>query len=249
MKSLFSKKHTCLIVGSNGVIGSKCIDSLSKIGLNIFSLDKYPPKKQKKNIKFILCDITKIDDVIKASKKIKNLDSIIFTAGINYDDYLINTNWKKYDELMSVNLKGAFHIGSIFGKHLKSKKSGSFVFISSTAALTGEAGATVYSASKGGLISFVESFAAEMTDYNVRVNAICPGNIKSPMLKDVSKMISKRINKSSSEIYNEMKVSGAAKKLVEVEDVVNLIIFLISDNSKSITGSSIKIDNGATLYK
>ena len=240
----FKTPHFSLVIGSNGTIGTACKEALTSAGSEVILMDCDLPKTKSANM-FLKCDVTNIEEVINAAKKIMKIDSLIYAAGLNYDAKVIDTNWNEYRKLMSVNLDGAFHIGSVFGKKMAQQKSGSFIFLSSFAGLRGEAGASVYSATKFGLIGFMESFAAEMTSFNVRVNAICPGNVDSPMLKQVAKDIAKRNNLSAQNIYNEMKNSGAARRFVNPNEVADLAVFLSSNQSTGITGSTIKIDCGA----
>ena len=240
----FDENHYSLVIGSNGTIGSACKDALCFAGSKVILMDYSLPKIKLPN-QFLKCDVTNIEDVKNSAKQIEKIDSIIYAVGLNYDAKVVDTNWAEYRKLMSVNLDGAFHIGSVFGKKMISQKKGSFIFLSSFAGIRGEAGASVYSASKFGLIGFVESFAAEMTSFNVRVNAICPGNVDSPMLKKVAKDIAKRSKSSTPKIYNQMKNSGAAKRLVNPDEVANLAVYLSSKLSTGITGSVIKIDCGA----
>ncbi len=240
----FKTPHFSLVIGSNGTLGKACKEALTSAGSEVILMDCDLPKTKSANM-FLKCDVTNIEEVINAAKKIMKIDSLIYAAGLNYDAKVIDTNWNEYRKLMSVNLDGAFHIGSVFGKKMAQQKSGSFIFLSSFAGLRGEAGASVYSATKFGLIGFMESFAAEMTSFNVRVNAICPGNVDSPMLKQVAKDIAKRNNLSAQNIYNEMKNSGAARRFVNPNEVADLAVFLSSNQSTGITGSAIKIDCGA----
>ena len=240
----FKTPHFSLVIGSNGTIGTACKEALTSAGSEVILMDCDLPKTKSANM-FLKCDVTNIEEVINAAKKIMKIDSLIYAAGLNYDAKVIDTNWNEYRKLMSVNLDGAFHIGSVFGKKMAQQKSGSFIFLSSFAGLRGEAGASVYSATKFGLIGFMESFAAEMTSFNVRVNAICPGNVDSPMLKQVAKDIAKRNNLSAQNIYNEMKNSGAARRFVNPNEVADLAVFLSSNQSTGITGSVMKIDCGA----
>ena len=115
------------------------------------------------------------------------------------------------------------------------------VFFSSMAGLKGEAGASVYCASKFGLIGFVESFAAEMTSFNVRVNAICPGNVDSPMLKQVASAIALRNKLKDDDVLNDMTFAGAAKRLVDVNEVANLAIYLETNKKKKILMVSLDV--------
>ncbi len=246
MAFCFDKTHHSLVIGSNGAIGSACAKALKKSGANVFEIDLIKTNNNSRE-NFFRCDITNFEEISECSKKIKKIDSLIYAAGINYDANVIDTDWEKYRKVMSVNLDGAFKIASIFGEKMMKNNSGSLVFFSSMAGLKGEAGASVYCASKFGLIGFVESFAAEMTPFNVRVNAICPGNVDSPMLKQVASAIAIRNKLKETDVLNEMKFAGAAKRLVNVNEVANLAIYLCSNLSSGITGSILKVDCGASL--
>ena len=246
MKVNFDKPHKSVVIGANGSIGRACVTALSKAGADVISIDL----SNKNNIpseKFIKCDVTSLTDIISSAKKFEKLDSLIYAVGLNYDGNVVDTNWDDYKRLMSVNLDGAFYVGSVYGKKMIEQGAGSFVFLSSFAGLRGEAGAAAYCASKFGLIGFVESFAAEMTSHNIRVNAISPGNVDSPMLENVAKQIAIRTKSSAAEVYNEMKTIGAAKRFVLPSEVANLAVYLSSELSSGITGSIVKIDCGAGL--
>ncbi len=246
MKVNFEKPHKSVVIGASGSIGRACVTALSKAGADVIAIDL----SNKNNIpseKFIKCDVTSLADIISSSKKFEKLDSVIYAVGLNYDGNVVDTNWDDYKRLMSVNLDGAFYVGSVYGKKMIEQGAGSFVFLSSFAGLRGEAGAAAYCASKFGLIGFVESFAAEMTSHNIRVNAISPGNVDSPMLENVAEQIAIRTKSSTAEVYNEMKTIGAAKRFVLPSEVANLAVYLSSELSSGITGSIVKIDCGAGL--
>ena len=246
MKFNFEKPHKSVVIGANGSIGKACVTALNKAGADVISIDLFNSDNIPSE-KFIKCDVTSLTEIKNSSNKIEKLDSLIYAVGLNYDGNVVDTDWDDYKRLMSVNLDGAFYVGSVFGKKMIKQDSGSFVFLSSFAGLRGEAGAAAYCASKFGLIGFVESFAAEMTSHNIRVNAISPGNVDSPMLKNVAELIARRNNSSTEKVYNEMRTSGAAKRLVLPNEVANLAVYLSSELSNGITGSIVKIDCGASV--
>ena len=111
----FDENHYSLVIGSNGTIGSACKDALSLAGSKVILMDYSLPKIKSSN-QFLKCDVTNIEDVKNSAKQIEKIDSIIYAVGLNYDAKVVDTNWTEYRKLMSVNLDGAFHIGSVFGK-------------------------------------------------------------------------------------------------------------------------------------
>ncbi len=247
MKFFFENQHNSLVIGANGAIGNACVKVLNSAGADVTEIDLNYPSQTSKQNKFLKCDVSNIEDVINSAKKIKSIDSVIYAVGLNHDSSVIDTDWKEYRKVMSANLDSAFHIGAVYGKRMATQGFGSFVFLSSSAGLKGEAGASIYCASKFGLIGFVESFAAEMTPHNVRVNCISPGNVDSPMLKDVANKIAARIKTPPQTVLEEMAKSGSAQRLVKPEEVANLAVFLASDMASGITGSNVRIDCGAWI--
>jgi NAD(P)-dependent dehydrogenase (short-subunit alcohol dehydrogenase family) len=138
--------------------------------------------------------------------------------------------------MIDINLKSAI----LFSKFLAHKKffkpNSSAVFISSVMGVKGAKGQSIYSASKGGLISFVKSLALELSSSNIRVNCISPGVVKSPMLNRYKKTV-------NLESFNDL-VNSHPIGIGNLSDVSNLINFLFSDESKWITGQNIIIDGG-----
>jgi NAD(P)-dependent dehydrogenase (short-subunit alcohol dehydrogenase family) len=128
---------------------------------------------------------------------------------------------------------------------LDAGRPGSFVFLSSTAGKRGEAGASAYCASKFGLLGMVECFAAEVAARGIRVNAICPGNVDSPLLRAVARDQARREG-SSVEVVVEMYANvAAARRLVTPEEVAAVAVWLVSPAASGITGESINVDAGA----
>ena len=247
MKFFFETQHNSLVIGANGAIGSACVKAMKNAGADVTEIDLSYPSQETKQNKFLKCDVSNIEDVTNSAKKIKSIHSVIYAVGLNYDSNVIDTNWKEYRKVMSANLDSAFHVAKVYGKRMANQSFGSFVFLSSFAGLRGEAGASIYCASKFGLIGLVESFAAEMTPHNVRVNCISPGNVDSPMLREVANKIAARIKTSPQTILEEMARSGSAQRLVKPEEVANLALFLASDMASGITGSNVRIDCGAWI--
>lgn len=186
--------------------------------------------------------------VATCAGRIGAVDSVVYAAGLDYDAEVIATDWQVYRKVMAVNLDGAFHVAACFAPAMiDAARGGAFVYLSSVAGLRGEAGAAVYCASKYGLIGMVASFAAEMTSYGIRANAVCPGSVDSPMLRRVADDIARRKGIDAQELYQAMSRGGAAQRFVKPDEVADTCLYLASPAASAVTGSVIRIDCGSQL--
>lgn len=149
---------------------------------------------------------------------------------------------------MAVNLDGAFYTGGAFTRSLRARgRGGSFVFLASTAGVRGEAGASAYCASKFGLIGLVESLAAELTAHDIRVNAVAPGNVDSPLLRSVAANQAAREGTSEEEMLDRYAHAGAARRLVTTAEVADVVVWLSSPLASGVTGLVVRVDAGQMI--
>jgi NAD(P)-dependent dehydrogenase (short-subunit alcohol dehydrogenase family) len=125
---------------------------------------------------------------------------------------------------------------------LKNNKSGSIVNISSTAGLFGFPQRTPYAASKWAIIGLTKSLAMELGKYKIRVNAICPGSVKGDRMKRVINSKAKLLKTTPNKIQKEFESMTSITSFVTKEDIASMIIYLLSDQSKNISGQSISVD-------
>jgi NAD(P)-dependent dehydrogenase (short-subunit alcohol dehydrogenase family) len=144
---------------------------------------------------------------------------------------------------MAVNLDGAFYTAQAFAtRMLGAGRPGSFVFLSSTAGKRGEAGASAYCASKFGLIGMMESFAAEVAAKGIRVNAICPGNVDSPMLRAIARDVARREGTSDEAVRERFTNVAAARRLVLPAEVAAVAVWLASPPASAVMGEALNVD-------
>lgn len=246
--------HVAVVVGGGGSIGAACVRAFAAAGATVWSADLTEQAAANALIGLVgphratACDVIDPASTERLAELVGTADSVVYAAGLNADGNVVDIDWGAYRKVMAVNLDGAFHIGAAFARRMTERgKGGAFVFLSSTAGLRGEAGASIYCASKFGLIGFVESMAAELARKDIRVNAVCPGNVDSPMLKDVAQRIAERTGVDAGEIWREMAQSGAARRLVTPAEVAALCLHLASPASAAITGATVRVDAGAML--
>ena len=169
---------------------------------------------------------------------------MLVSSGITDFAMAGSLNDKLFDKILDVNLLKIAKLISHFIYFKKINKKASIVIVSSvggnTTVLPGQ---YAYSISKAGLTGLVKSLALELSNLEIRVNAVNPAMIKTPMIKNYSFLADGYFIKRDKKKY------PLYKDYLNVKDVANLINFLLSSKSKSITGQSIVIDNGYTLGK
>ena len=185
-------------------------------------------------------DVTKADQVEtcaqKTLDKFKKIDILINNAGITRDSLLVRMSESDWDQVLGVNLKGAFNCTKAVSKIMMKQRDGRIVNIASIIGIMGNAGQANYAASKGGLIAFTKSVAKELASRNVRANAIAPGFIETDMTA-----------KLSDELKGEMFRLIPLGKFGGAADVAKLALFLVSDDSAYITGQVVQVDGGMVM--
>ncbi|MCX7904029.1 MAG: 3-oxoacyl-[acyl-carrier-protein] reductase [Caloramator sp.] len=177
------------------------------------------------------------ENMVKTSlDKFGKIDILVNNAGITKDNLLMRMSPEDFDEVLQVNLKGAFNLIKAGVPHMIKQKSGRIINISSVIGLIGNAGQANYAASKAGLIGLTKSVAKEVASRNITVNAIAPGYI----VTDMTEKLPEKIKEKMMELI-------PLKRLGNPEDVANLAAFLASDMASYITGQVINVDGGMVM--
>jgi NAD(P)-dependent dehydrogenase (short-subunit alcohol dehydrogenase family) len=170
-----------------------------------------------------------VEQVVKAFGRI---DVLVNNAGIIRDNLISNISEQDWDQVLDVNLKGAFLCCQAVFPMLKSQRSGKIVNIVSRAWL-GSIGQANYTASKGGLVSLTRSLALEFARFQINVNAVAPGLIDTPMTQGMPTEGRERLIR--------MQPTG---KMGKVEDIAAAVAFLASVDAEFITGQVLHVDGG-----
>ena len=165
----------------------------------------------------------------------KHIDGLINNAGIRQRKEFKKISEKELDNIYEINIKSIFFLTQLFFKLMKKTK-GSIVNISSIVGPIGFNNLSGYAFSKSGLIGLTKSLANEFAKQKIRVNSISPGFIKSSYAK--------KFQKDNPELYKHTISRTLLKRWGECDEVADLILFLLSNNSLYITGNNIFIDGG-----
>jgi len=171
------------------------------------------------------------------------LDAVVNAAGVWTEGPSELTSEAEFDRVMGVNLKGLYFVTSAAIAHL-ARTGGSVVNLSSDAGIQGNAGAAVYCASKGGVSILSKALALELAPRGIRVNAVCPGDIDTPMLRGQAANFGGDDPQGYLDRLLAGYPQGAAARFVRPDEVAELVWFLCQPLAAAITGANLSIDFG-----
>ena len=236
-----------LVTGASSGIGLGCAVALAEAGAdvvlasrNIKALNEAAEAIIMKGfsaetLQLDISDLVSIDTVLKDQKP---FDVLVNSAGLGRHTPSLETSSEDFDEVMDVNLKGAYFLTQSIAKALiKAKKPGSLINISSQMGHVGGVDRAVYAASKHAVEGFTKAMAIEWGRHQIRVNTICPTFIRTPLTQST-------FDNPERKKWIEEKIKLG--RVGEVQDVMGAVVFLASDASSMITGSALMIDGGWT---
>lgn len=225
-----------LVAGGGGAIGGAIAARLRDAGARAFCLD-LPDRGGPPGTTTIACDLTRPEQVADAVTRIDGeagrLDVVVHAAGVTRDARL----WKLTDDdwktVVATNLDSAFYLLKSAVPLMRRSGSGSIVLVSSINGQRGKVGLAAYSASKAGLDALARTAARELGGFGIRVNAVAPGWIDTPMTARVPEEIRRRAVEES--------VLG---RIGEPDEVADAVWFLASRLGRYVTGQVLRVDGG-----
>ncbi len=164
------------------------------------------------------------------------IDCLFNNAGIGRDALMVNMTEEQFDSVIDVNLKGTYNCAKSVFPHMMERQSGVVLNASSIVGIYGNFGQTNYAASKFGVIGMAKTWAREFGRFGIRVNAVCPGMIKTDILSDIP-------DKVLENIVSKVPMG----RLGAPSEIANTYAFLASDEASYINGAVIEVGGGATL--
>ncbi len=232
---------TAVVFGGNGGVGNNLIKKLflHKIDSvytsfhtnfnNILELKKNYGDK----LSFHQVDVRDNVAVEKFVENIQQIDIGINCVGIVEDHSVSKLQLESWNNVIETNLTGTFNTSKSLFKKMKSMKQGRIINISSIVGIKGAFGQSNYAASKSGILGLTKTLAIEGAKYNILVNCVVPGYMKSSMTENIPK-----------HILNNIIQKIPLQKLGTLDDISNAILFLSCDYSKYITGETINVTGG-----
>ena len=165
------------------------------------------------------------------------LDVVVATPGINVRKPILSYTDEEVDRVLTINIKGNFNVLRAAGRIMTQQRSGSIVLYSSIRSLVVEPGQAVYAASKAAIVQLVRTAAAEFGPYNVRVNAVAPGVVETPLTAPI---------KANKEWFDAYAAKTVFKRWAQPEEIAGPTLFLVSDAASYVTGTVLFVDGGWT---
>jgi sorbitol-6-phosphate 2-dehydrogenase len=211
----------------------------------------------KKNLSFIKTDVSKKDEVEILVKKtietFNKIDYLVNNAGINIPRLLVDPEGKEeateeiFDRMVNINQKGCFLCAQAVAKEMIKRNRGVIVNISSESSLEGSEGQSIYAATKAAIYSFTRSWAKELGKFNIRVVGVAPGILEPTALRnpEYERALAYTRGITVEELRKSYeRLSIPLRRVGKLEEVANLVCFLISDLASYITGTTINISGG-----
>lgn len=242
------KGKNAIITGCAQGIGKAMLETFAANGANVWacarvktdefeSTAKALSEKYQVEIWPVYFDMTDHDQLKLAVKSITStkrpVDILVNNAGITYNALFLMSTMAKLREVFEVNFFSQFLLSQYIAKTMMRQKKGSIINISSSAAIEGNAGRSVYGASKAAVVCATKAMAEELGEFGVRVNSIAPGITRTSMLTSMT-----------DKVIQETILQSDMKRLGDPDDIANAALFLASDMSSYVTGQVLRVDGG-----
>jgi len=188
---------------------------------------------------FVL-DVTQremVDAVVaQVKERFGRIDVLVNNAGITQDARLQKMTLEQFDKVIDVNLRGVFHCAQAVTDTMVAQGSGVILNASSVVGIYGNFGQTNYAATKFGVIGFTKTWSRELGPKGVRVNAVAPGFVETPILSTIP-----------DKVLDEMRAHVPLKRLGKPEEIANVYAFLASDEASYVNGAVLEVSGGMTV--
>lgn len=225
-----------LVIGGTGSVGSVLCKTLEASGAKVICTSRNPKNG---DVTLDLAIPSSVDGFIDSMNKESPFDAVVVNAADNFPSATWEIQDEKLAHLFEVNTLAPIRIIRALSARMKQSRSGKVVFVTSIASISPRKNSSVYAASKGAINSFMRSAAMDLAPFNVLVNAVLPGPIRSKMAESV-------LSKQQVEYIDK---AIPLNRMAAPSEIVNSILFLISEMNTYITGQSIVIDGGLTIQQ
>lgn len=219
-----------VVVGGAGGIGRELVAGLAAHGAQVVVADVDPSAAYR-------LDVLDTAAVERAARELEPVDILVLTAATNVRKRMLDYSPEEFDRVVALNLRSSFNLIRAFGAGMAARGTGSIIAFTSIRSTVVEPGQSAYAATKAGLMQLVRTAAAEFGPDGVRVNAIAPGVVETPLTEQI------RANREWGEAYARKSALG---RWCRPEELVGATVYLASDAASFVTGSQLFVDGGWT---
>ena len=220
-----------IVTGASRGLGQAIAERLSESGKEVIGLAR---STESPDIQIVECDVSDYSSVKKAARHFKlkktPVEAFINAAGIASMNMAVTTDESTVQKLIQTNLVGTIYCCQLFAPIMLRRRYGSFINFSTIAVALALRGESIYVASKAGVEAFSRTFAREMADFNVRVNCIAPGPIRTDLLRGIT---DKQIDQVTSR--------QVIPKQFQKDDICDLVELLIDERASSLSGQVLNV--------
>nr|WP_286157106.1 SDR family oxidoreductase [Streptomyces sp. AA4] len=227
-----------VVLGAGSGIGREAARALAAHGASVICADRDVAAARETGVgEAYEIDLLAPGAIAAAADELGPLDAVVLTAATNVRKRLLDYTREEFDRVVELNLGVAFEVLRAFGAPMVAQGRGSIIGFSSIRGTTVEPGQGPYAATKGGLVQLFRTAAAEFGPSGVRVNAIAPGVVETPLTAQI---------KARPDWYDAYAQKGALGRWARADELAGAVVYLASDASSFVTGSVLAVDGGWT---
>ncbi len=246
-RSLFSLSNkTALVIGAGSGIGQAAAQGIGVFGAHVVCADLRLTEAQTTadeiqaagfSAEAKAVDIRDSASVQTLVSSLPRIDVLVCTPGVNVRKPMLQITDEEFDRVISLNLRGTFFVMREVGKLMAQQQKGSIILFSSIRSQVVEPGQSIYAATKAGVVQMARAMAAELGAHGVRVNAIAPGVVETPLTVPI---------KNHPDWYQAYANKGILQRWAQPSEMVGAVLYLASEASSYVTGSLLFVDGGWT---
>jgi NAD(P)-dependent dehydrogenase (short-subunit alcohol dehydrogenase family) len=241
-----SGRPAAIVTGAGSGIGQATTALLLERGWNVAAIDLHAnalagleAAHSGEHLLARACDVTDEAQVVavvnEAAAKFGRIDGAVNSAGLAADKHVFDTSAELFRKILDVNVVGTFLIGRESARHMAKAGRGAIVNVASISGIRGSKGRSAYGASKGAVINLTQVMANDLAPHGIRVNAVAPGPVETPMVKALH-------SSADRELYGRY---IPMRRYAEPREIASVIYFLLDESQSSfVTGEIVAVDGG-----
>lgn len=242
---------TVLVTGAASGMGSACAELAAAKGARVFGVDRHSvgleQLAERTGAHHEVCDLADVDApalVRRCCEVTGGLDGLVNAAGVFQTRELLEITPNDFDRMFAINVRALFFLQQAAAREMAKRGGGSIVNFASTAARVPRPVSSHYAASKAAVVSFSRSAGAALAKHGVRVNAVCPGVVETPMIEAIRHERAQLFDTPAAEIDASWREAHPMGRLGLPREVAEVVVFLLTDAAAYVNGESIGVNGG-----